>query len=122
MLSSQNIYAEVQLKLDWALIAQNSKFQADLCEILIFVYNGMGELSVIPQKIQEAFLDWANSTSKNLARNPADLENVGESNEILTNRNISEKVDRLPDADIQTFFPYSGKLNGGNSSASNRKC
>jgi hypothetical protein len=62
-----------------ALVDQTSKFQPIVYENLIFAYNDVGELTIIPRKIQEAFLDWANSTDENLIRSPADLKNIEES-------------------------------------------
>jgi uncharacterized protein YaaR (DUF327 family) len=84
MLSWQNLSAEVRLEMDRAPVDQTSKFQPAVCESLIFTSNGMGELAIVPQKIQEAFLDWVNSTGEKLIRSPTDLKNIGEYKKILT--------------------------------------
>jgi hypothetical protein len=84
VLSLKNMYADVQHEMDTALVEQTVIFSREVYENLVYAYEYMNKLAMVPQKLQEAFLDRANSEFERVARSLADLKNPSKFRGVLS--------------------------------------
>lgn len=80
--SLHNMYSRVIDKMDTELVAQTTNFERDVYENLIKAYDHLNQLTLVPQKLQEAFMTRSNAKFDEITAN-ADYQNVGKFKEML---------------------------------------
>ena len=74
--SLREMYNRVQEEMDAALVEQADNFERDVYENLVEAYDQLNKLVLVPQKLQEAFVEKINKVWDGVNRFPSDFKNI----------------------------------------------
>lgn len=83
--SLREMYNRVQEEMDTALVEQADGFERDVYENLVEAYDQLNKLVLVPQKLQEAFVERINKVWDNINRFPTDFKNIKKYKTHMTN-------------------------------------